>query len=198
VLVSLVRHGDVIGRPFVFRGASDPPLSELGWQQLRARTAWLAHPAITRIVSSPAQRCRAFAEQLARDHGAPLAIDDDLRELAFGAWEDRTPEEVAASDGERLAAFRADPHSATPPGGEPYRELVSRVRAALARITHEGPAHLVVVTHAGVMRALVGDWLHVPAAQLGRIALGPASTCRVSLGEAPCLLSLDSGIACVD
>lgn len=198
MLVSLVRHGDVIGRPFVFRGTSDPPLSELGWQQLRARIAWLAHPAITRVVSSPAQRCRAFAEELARDHAAPLAIDADLRELAFGAWEDKTPAEVAAADGERLAAFRADPHTATPPGGEPYRELVSRVRAALARITRDVAAHLVVVTHAGVMRTLIGDWLHVPAGQLARIALGPASTCRVSLGDAPYLLSIDSGIACVD
>ena len=35
-LVTVLRHGAVQGRPFVYRGRQDDPLSELGWKQMAA------------------------------------------------------------------------------------------------------------------------------------------------------------------
>ena len=48
---------------------------------------------LSRIVNSPLQRCRIFAEQLT---DAPLHVDERLREVGFGVWEGRLVEEVGA------------------------------------------------------------------------------------------------------
>ena len=34
-LVTVLRHGAVQGRPFVYRGSQDDPLADLGWRQMQ-------------------------------------------------------------------------------------------------------------------------------------------------------------------
>lgn len=81
-LIDMLRHGEPVGGRR-YRGQTDDPLSDKGWRQMRAATAetrpWTA------IVSSPLLRCRAFAEELAGQTGLPLAVDDRLKEVGFGA-----------------------------------------------------------------------------------------------------------------
>lgn len=71
------------------------------------------------LVSSPLQRCRAFAEELAQRQGIELELENDLRELHFGAWEGRSAASLMDGHSEALGRFWADPYAFTPPGGEP-------------------------------------------------------------------------------
>ncbi len=150
-------------------------------------------PPITALACSPLARCRAFAEGLARERRLGLDVLPALAEMRFGEWEGLTNAEVEARDAARLAAFQADPSRAGPPGGEHYPDFERRVREGFAAWTSARCGHALVVTHAGVIRALLADCLRLPPARLARIALPPAATCRLSLleGEPPLLLALN-------
>lgn len=150
--LELLRHGETeLGGGF--RGRLDDALTDLGWAQMRAAVGqecrWSA------LVSSPLQRCAAFAEELAGRHGLPLSIDEDLRELDFGQWEGLSPATLMESDAEALGRFWSDPYACPPPGGEPLSDFECRVFRALERLhrDHAGTSVL-VVTHGGVMRLL--------------------------------------------
>jgi alpha-ribazole phosphatase len=191
--VTLLRHGAVEGYAHAFLGERDPPLSAAGWSQLRTALATVDAPPITAIACSPLARCRAFAQEAAAARGLALDVVPALAEMRFGEWEGLTNAEVAARDGERLAAFRADPGSVAPPGGEPYLEFAQRVREGFAAWTRARRGHGLVLTHAGVIRALLADCLQLAPANIARIALPPAATCRLSLldGAPPVLIALN-------
>ena len=193
LLVTLLRHGAVAGRPYVFRGASDPPLSDDGWAQMRRALAAIDEPPIAAIAASPLARCHAFAASVAAARGLPLVVAEAFAELRFGDWEELDSDEARALDPARFAAFRSDPRQAAPPGGERYADFAARVRAAFACWTREQRGHALLVTHAGVIQTLVADTLGLPTTSLGRIALPPAATCRLSLleGEPSRLLALN-------
>jgi alpha-ribazole phosphatase len=168
-------------------------LTPRGREQMRASLAAIAAPRFSAIASSPLVRCRDFAAEIAAEHAVALDVLPALAEMRFGAWEGLTSVEAAARDPDRFAAFRADPMHAGPPNGEPYFDFSQRVREGFDAWTRNRSGHALLVTHAGVMRALLGDWLAIPAGNLFRIALPPAATCRVSLlaNEPPCVLGIN-------
>ncbi|MBB3104262.1 histidine phosphatase family protein [Azomonas macrocytogenes] len=151
--LDLLRHGDTGTAPG-FRGSLDDPLSAIGWAQLRA--AVNNHAPWTRIISSPLQRCAAFAAELAEQRQLPLSLERNLRELEFGAWEGLTPAALMETHSIELGHFWSDPYSFTPPQGEPLSAFEARVLGALQRLAaqHAGE-HLLLVTHAGVIRLLL-------------------------------------------
>ncbi len=101
------------------------------------------------VLSSPLQRCRALAEAL---HPTPR-FDPALMEMHFGDWEGRRWDEIGR---EALDAWAANLLHHMPPGGESVAMLQARAVACVDRLALEGCAACVLVTHAGVMRALVG------------------------------------------
>jgi alpha-ribazole phosphatase len=190
-VVTVLRHGAVAGRPFVYRGRQDDPLSDLGWRQMAAVIE--AAPPFDAIASSPLQRCQAFARHLAERQGVPLHVSPAFQEIAFGEWEGLTAEEAAQRNPLEHPLFRAG--SGAAPGGESLDEMRRRVLAGWREwLAESKDGHRLLVTHAGVMRALLIDLLGLPATHVYRVALPEAAHFRVSLlaGAAPVLLSLNS------
>ena len=178
-LIDLIRHGEPEGGKR-YRGQIDDPLSATGWQQM-----WQAvgeHAPWRHIVSSPLARCRAFAERLAARHGLPLCLDDRLMEVGFGAWEGRTAAELRAEDPEQIRRFYHDPVHARPAGAEPLSVFRARVVAAFEDLAQRyAGEHLLLVTHAGVMRAVVAHVLNAPLDAIYRIEVDYAALTRVRL-----------------
>ena len=112
----------------------------------------LADQPIERIVSSPALRCLELARAIAQQLRRPLACDERLRELDFGAWEGRQWSDIEVRDGARYQAWVHDWKRTAPPGGETLDRLTLRARCWLAR--SRPTQGWLVVTHAGVIRAL--------------------------------------------
>ncbi|MDF3863252.1 alpha-ribazole phosphatase family protein [Pseudomonas denitrificans (nom. rej.)] len=162
--LELLRHGETeLGGGF--RGRLDDALTETGWAQMRSALGdecrWAA------LVSSPLQRCAAFAEELAARHGLPLGFEPGLQELDFGQWEGLSPAKLMESDAAALEHFWNDPYAFPPPGGEAMGDFEARVFAALERLyqAHAGSSVL-VVTHGGVMRLLGALASGLPARRL--------------------------------
>jgi probable phosphoglycerate mutase len=146
--LALVRHGESTwiaeGR---FQGQADPPLSPAGIRQAellaarlrdRGTASVLPLPATTPvgIWHSPLERAAETARRVsaAIGVGVPLHPDDDLAELAQGAWEGLTHEVVRSRYRDARAAWRRDPVHHHAPGGEPLEVAAERAGMALGRV----------------------------------------------------------------
>lgn len=109
-------------------------------------------PTDTKVISSPLQRARRLAEAL---HPQAL-IDARLMEIGFGDWEGKRWSDI---DRDLLDAWAANVLHFVPPGGESAAMLQSRASEFAASLTGDAVA---LVTHSGVMRALLGHWLDLP------------------------------------
>ena len=155
--VSLLRHGHTTSGP-VYRGRVDVPLSSKGWQQMQQSISGL-QPDM--VVTSPLQRCANFAQSL----GQPVLTDERLVEMDFGAWDGRERELVWQEDQVAVKAFWADPMRVSPPGGENLAQVQERAVKALHKHIESALAqqkqHLLLVSHGGVIRCLIGNLLHM-------------------------------------
>lgn len=182
--VDLLRHGEPVGGPR-FRGATDDPLSEFGWRQMRAAVG--THPEWQAVVSSPLRRSAAFAEWLAGtlpplEKGGMLSLEFEprFREIGFGEWEGRTAQELLETAPEALADFWRDPVTHTPPGGEPFQAFAARVAAAWEQLlVRHGGSRILLVTHAGVIRLILAHILQMPLANLFRLEVPFAGLSRI-------------------
>lgn len=182
--IDYLRHGRPEGGNR-FRGSGvDDLLSDEGWAQMRATAAAIA--GWDRVVSSPMQRCRAFAEWIAAQRGVPIEVVHDLREVGFGSWEGATREELAARDSGEYAAFYRDPVHNRPVGAEPLAAFGARVAAVFEalRAAHAG-RHLLVVAHAGVIRATLGHVLQAPPVTWYQATVDHAALSRFACDATP-------------
>lgn len=180
--LDFLRHGEPVGGAGRYRGQIDDPLSELGWRQMRQATQSIRP--WTRIVSSPLVRCLDFARELAQSMGLSLTVDCRLKEVGFGAWEGRSKAEIQALDPEALRLFRADPIGQRPVGAEELSAFIARVGAACDDMVRDLEGQRVlIVSHAGVMRAVFAHALELPMRQLYHIHVGHAEFSRYRHAE---------------
>ncbi|HEB82464.1 MAG TPA: histidine phosphatase family protein [Gammaproteobacteria bacterium] len=163
--IDIIRHGEPVGGRR-YRGYSvDDPLTDKGWAQMRAAVP--ENPPWEHIITSPLQRCRAFSEELAADLQIGFSIEDNIKEIGFGEWEGRTPDEITADDSEALHRFYLDPVHNRPAGAEALDSFSERVWQAYleAARQHEGK-HILMVAHAGVARAITANILQMSLADV--------------------------------
>jgi alpha-ribazole phosphatase len=176
-LIDFLRHGEPLGgRRFRGNGADDP-LSEKGWQQMwdavDERTPW------QHIISSPMRRCSAFAQALADRCGLELSIDDRFREVGFGRWEGLSPDEIISCKREEYEAFYRDPCHNRPAGAEALEDFGQRVAQALQDVLSDyHGSHVLVVAHAGVIRAALGHILSTDPVAWYRTSIDNAAFTR--------------------
>lgn len=132
-------------------------------------------PASLPVFTSPLQRCRQLAEAL---HPAPRS-DARLQEMHFGAWEMRPWHLVQR---EALDGWAADPLGYVPPQGESVGELRQRVHSFIDEARRQGLQRAVLVTHAGVMKVIVGQAEGLPLIQWMALRFEYESVIPVSLG----------------
>lgn len=176
-VVDFLRHGDVSGEA-CFRGVTDDPLSELGWQQMRQQCQagdWQS------IVSSPLRRCAEFATTLGNERNIESAIDVGWREINFGDWDGLTATEINLHTPDALQQFYRDPFSFTPPNAERYADFIERVQNTWDRLIDKNVGKTVlVVTHAGVIRGIWTKLLHLSAQHSFQIEVPHACLTRFS------------------
>ena len=124
------------------------------------RAAVPENPRWQHIVTSPLKRCHEFAQELAADLQIPCSIEDNLKEIGFGSWEGKTPEEITAEDSEALNHFYRDPVNNRPQGAEPLDTFSQRVwQSYLDVVKNHQDKHILIVAHAGVARAITANIL---------------------------------------
>lgn len=175
----LVRHGETQWNSEQrMCGHTDIPLAESG----RAQAHWLAqrlqHEQISAIYSSDLSRAHETAAIIAtkQAQAVPVHISPAWRELAFGDWEGLTYTAIAEQFADQLGFF-TDPEHVTPPGGESLAQALQRVQPALAALLTPQPSQggIVIVSHGGLLRALLCRILGLPLSHQWRLRLAPGS-----------------------
>jgi probable phosphoglycerate mutase len=168
-----------------FQGHTDVPLDDVGLRQVESAAVVLARLAPTALASSDLQRAAATADALARVTGLTVQLDARFRETNGGVWEGMQGSQIRASDGERFQAWRGGADVAA--GGAESRSMVADralagLDAALKPVEPEGV--LVVATHGGTARSLIGRVLGLPT-ERWRALGGLSNACWSVLEETP-------------
>lgn len=184
--LALLRHGAAVDASGRCIGHTDVPVSPAGLTSIqRLASAWyaerecaaLASP--TRIIASDLSRSRASAGQLAAAWKLPFEIDPRLREVDFGSWDGRLWKDIERDDGTQLAAWMEDWIDTRPPGGESFSDLRRRAcwwyeeLCGASGVSEDGT--IAVVTHAGVIRALLCNLVGWRPARAFDVPIDPAS-----------------------
>jgi broad specificity phosphatase PhoE len=155
-----------------WQGHGDPPLSDRGRAQAHALARELAREAIDVLVSSDLRRAVETAAILGQARSLQPELNPRLRELDIGDWEGLTREQIERTAGDALRRFDDGDLDVRPGGGENLREIEQRAFSVVTELVDAHPGRrLAIVTHLGVIRALLGEPCR--------------SVCGVGTGSAP-------------
>lgn len=151
-MITLLRHGKTEHNDG-FYGSTDSKLTTNGLQAMHRACETLS---IDAIVTSPLTRCQQFAQQLSEQRQCPMFVLPQIREYHFGDWESMSIAQLWQSNPKELEALWTDINTFTPPNAETFQNFRTRLQLATTNINRrqEQYSHLLVVTHAGVIRAL--------------------------------------------
>jgi alpha-ribazole phosphatase len=169
IIVDFIRHGEPEGGD-ILRGRVDPVLTDLGWSQMQKATGLSeSHqpseitPDWSEVISSPLQRCRSFAEQIAEQTQSPISIVENWQEIDYGDWDGMQISEWRKIAADQFSAFRKDISALAPPNGEDYLSFKDRIQTAWQELAKkEDGSHILIVTHGGVLRVVLPTVLGMP------------------------------------
>ena len=168
----LIRHPAPEVAPGICYGRTDLALAaDVAAAAARIRSQV---PADLAVYSSPLRRCRELAATL---HPAPRH-DDRLMEMHFGDWEMQPWKHIQR---EAIDGWAADPLGYAPPGGESVGGLQRRVHEFLDELVSQDIDRALLVTHAGVMKVLVGRVRALPAREWMALSFDYEGVVRIAL-----------------
>ncbi|MCF8482601.1 MAG: histidine phosphatase family protein [Rhodospirillum sp.] len=188
-----VRHAPVPDSQGRIQGRMDLPCDTGDEEEIAALGGRL--PPGAALVLTPLSRTHqtAHALEMAGARLDPFEEEEAFLEQDFGRWQGKTWGGLASQDppDPDLEAFWRDPGLGTPPGGESFVRVMDRVaRAVLDWSDRLGDRDVVVVAHAGAIRAAVAQALELSPAAALRLSVEPLSLTRIDRFAAP-----DSGWA---
>ncbi len=123
-------------------------------------------------ISSPARRARETASAL----GLLASPEPAFNEQDFGDWSGRTHDEIRRDSEAIYDEFWRAPASNRSPGGESFVEQIVRVRRAIEALP---TGDVIIVAHAGTIRAALAFALELPPEYALRFVIDPLSLTRL-------------------
>jgi len=165
----LIRHAPVFGPSGVIP-TLDAPADISDHAALSRLKSELPSPHFA--ISSPARRARQTALAL----GLQDCSQQAFSEQDFGQWTGRGHDELRRDFGAAYDDFWRTPASSRPPDGESFVEQIGRVRTGIDAL----PAgDIIVVAHAGTIRAALAVALGIAAEAALRFVIDPWSLTRL-------------------
>ncbi len=171
----LVRHAthDIVGRTMVGR-ARGVRLGPEGVRQAEALAERLEGSSIRAVYSSPLERAYATAAPAAARLSLEVQIADELNEIDFGEWTNRTLADL--HDVEEWRRFNMFRSGSRVPGGETMIEVQARMLRLIERLRLGHPGETVaLISHGDVIKATLAHYLGVPLDLFQRLEISPAS-----------------------
>lgn len=172
---ALIRHAShaLVGHTIVGR-APGVRLSPEGLRQAEVLAERLEGSSIRALYSSPLERARATAAPIAARLRLEVQIADELHEIDFGDWTNRTLADL--HDAEAWRAFNLFRSSSRIPHGETMIDVQGRMLQLVERLCAAHPEQMVaLVSHGDVIKATLAHCLGVPLDLFQRIEISPAS-----------------------
>ncbi len=149
-----LRHGEtkINVRGKTHQNNDPSKLTPRGVKQVLTVIPSLKKMGIEKVYCSPERRAYQSAFLLSKKLDLPLLILTDLRERNWGEWERKSWESIKRKLEKMTLKER---YTFVPPHGESWQQMEKRVTKAIKKITKRKEKKVVIVTHAGALRALV-------------------------------------------
>jgi broad specificity phosphatase PhoE len=174
----LVRHGETVHNVArIAQGWNDSALSERGQKQVQQLARRIVSYAPNALFSSSLERAMTTARAIAESTGLAIQPLDELREMNYGRWENRSFLDVRREDADIYEKWIADADCPCP-DGESHNDLLRRFREAIRKIeaSANGSAlRPVVVTHGTAIRVGATALLDLPVGASRHLAQDNAS-----------------------
>jgi alpha-ribazole phosphatase len=176
--LTLIRHTSLQIEPGICYGQSDIDVAVSFANELNQIKTKLANKSFDAVYASPLQRCVKLAEAL---NLGDVAHDNRLKELHFGDWEMQAWDDIPRDIFDNWAQDYAN---LAPPNGETFRQLQQRSLHFLDDILgkhHSG--NVAVITHGGLIRALLAHVLNMELKGLFRFNIDHASVTQLDFSQ---------------
>lgn len=180
----LLRHAahDNVGAYLAGR-APGVDLGPAGLAQAARLGARMAREAVDALFASPRERAQQTAAAIASARGGlPVQTVEALDEVDFGLWSGSTFDELNKQDDwQRWNALRS---MAETPAGETMLDVQRRAIGFIRQIAGSSDeARIAVVSHADVIRSIIGHVLGLPIDAWQRFEIAPASISTLAVGD---------------
>jgi probable phosphoglycerate mutase len=175
-----VRHGAYALLDQALGGRGDYALNDEGRAQAVRAARALAERPVAAVVSSPVARAMETAAPIGAALGLPVMQDAAFSEIDFGVWSGTRFDTLAGDPAWR--AWNLFRGTARVPGGESALDVQARAVGAVGRLAAAwSEGEVVVVSHADVIKAVLGHVLGAPLDLMRRIEIAPGSISRVAV-----------------
>jgi len=182
--ILLVRHGLTDWNyTHRFQGRTDVPLNEAGLLQAEKTARRIESWPVDAVYSSPLTRARQTADIVTARLNKPTTIIDDLIEVCFGSWEGLYFKEKMEKKDETLMKWLADPFFNAPPGAEEWDSIKLRAERAVNSVLDSEHKHIVIVSHGGIIRALLVMFLGLDPHTVWKIRSSNCSLTGIEIKE---------------
>ncbi len=183
--LAFVRHGRAIVADNLCIGHTDVPLSPEGVDAIRALAKRVGARSV-RIVSSDLRRATESAAIIGVAYGCEVHRDARLREMNFGEWDGRSWTDIERDDPNRLRDWMERWADLAPPGGESAADVSHRAVEWIAEILATPDESIIVVSHAGWIRAALCQLLGRDLARMFELPVDHARATIVDVTRAGC------------
>ncbi len=174
--IYLIRHGQTdSNNDKKFQGRIDTPLNTTGIEQAKKLAAYMKQFPLDAVYCSIMQRARMTAEPLAAAVGLSANYMEEFQEVSFGDWEGLTYWEIKEKWPAEIDLFFTRPAECVPPGGETFQNVQDRSFDALNKILKAQDGNIAIVSHGGIIRALICRLLNMPLNSFWKINIYNAS-----------------------
>lgn len=161
----IVRHGKTLfNQKHLIQGCCDSPLTAEGIQQAQKLHDKLENIPFNACYVSPMHRAIETATTITKDRDIPLFINNNLKEFNFGS--------IEGDSEEKLRTIYPVLHGQTVDGfdGNNMQDFTKRILNGLDEIHKDNKdGNILVVTHSGVITALLNTISNLPEEDIIRI-----------------------------
>lgn len=184
--IIFVRHGmtDFPKDRLYCDDREDPALNEQGLKQAQMAANMLVNEHVDIIFTSPLKRTMMTTEAIANKVRLPLQTNSNLKERPFGIWDGLYFDTIERDFPDEYQAWKENPDTFAPEGGESIHALLVRVKKAVDDIIvrHRGKT-VVIVTHVGPIRVMISHSLNMPLQGYRQLTIDYGSLTRVDYGR---------------
>lgn len=177
--LTLVRHTSLQIASGICYGQTDVDVANSFMQEAMQTKTKLATEVFDAVFTSPLQRCVKLADALGH---STMVEDERLKELDFGEWEMQAWDDVPRDVFDVWAQNYAE---LAPPNGETFEQLQQRGVDFLTAVMKNHPdQHVLVVTHGGMIRAMLAYVLNMQLKGLFRFNVDYGSITQLDFSGA--------------
>ena len=178
LIIYFLRHGETTAsQAGGYCGTLDPDLTPEGYRMAEDLAAAYKSLPWAAVFSSPLRRAVATAKPLCEILGIRMQLKEGLKEIAFGQWEGKTPEDVNREFHDDYVRWLTDPGWNAPTAGEKGIDIARRSSLVLEEIEKTcTTGNVLVVSHKATTQIMLCSLLGIDVGRFrDRISMPVAS-----------------------